>query len=149
MPELDKSDCIGSTPFEGVMEREENPHCGFRVNFRVSVVELGGNGPVIESSGYVASESIPLDHKGNYPQAILSLLELSDADETGSNGEERSREIPRGKVVPLNSRRLTSSHLKQALELLVTGSADQLHQVIEGNLESDRHVEAANVQVVV
>ena len=77
---------------------------------------------------------------------------MSDANETGSNGDEWSCEIPRGKVAPLNSRRFMSSHMKQvaeALELSVTGSADQLRQVIEGKLESDRHVEVANVQVVV
>ena len=71
-----------------------------------------------------------------------------------SDGEEsRGRPvIPSGKVVPLNSRRLTATHLKrvaEALKLPTTGSADQLRQLIEGKLESDRHVEAMNVQVII
>ena len=78
------------------------------------------------------------------------------SDSHGSNGDgEESRDrlvIPSGKVVPLNSRRLTAAHLMrvaEALELPTTGSADQLRQLIEGKLESDRHVEVTNVQVVI
>ena len=61
-----------------------------------------------------------------------------------------SRELPRGRVLPLNSKRLTSAHLKQLaekLELPTTGSADQIRQLIEGKLQEDREV--SNVQVVV
>ena len=49
MSELDKNDCIGTTvdPFEGIVEKEENPRRGFGVNFLVSV---GGNSLVTESS---------------------------------------------------------------------------------------------------
>ena len=60
-------------------------------------------------------------------------------------------EVPIGRVVPLNSRRLTAAHLKriaEALELPVTGATDQLRQLIEGKLESARHKKAANVQVI-
>ncbi len=60
-------------------------------------------------------------------------------------------EVPPGKVVPLNSRKLTAAHLKrvaEALGLPVTGATDQLRQLIEGKLESERHREAANVRVV-
>ena len=49
-------------------------------------------------------------------------------------------------------RRLTAAHLKrvaEALEWPTTGAADQLRQLIEGKLESDKHVEAINVQVVI
>ena len=71
-----------------------------------------------------------------------------------SGGEETSYEwpeVPIGRMVPLNSRRLTAAHLKriaEALELPVTGATDQLHQLIEGKLESARHKEAANAQVI-
>ena len=71
--------------------------------------------------------------------------------ESGEESHERP-ELPRGRVVPLNSRRLTAAHLKrvaEALELPTTGSADQLRQLIEGKLESDKRVEATNVQVVI
>ena len=71
--------------------------------------------------------------------------------ESGEESHERP-ELPRGRVVPLNSRRLTAAHLKrvaEALKLPTTGSADQLRQLIEGKLESDKRVEATNVQVVI
>ena len=60
-------------------------------------------------------------------------------------------EVPIGRVVPLNLRRLTVAHLKriaEVLELPVTGVTDQLCQLIDGKLESARHKEAANVQVI-
>ena len=78
----------------------------------------------------------------------------SKSGSTASRGEETSYErpeVPIGRVVPLNSRRLTAAHLKriaEALELPVTGATDQLCQLIEGKLESARHKEAANVQVI-
>ena len=59
-------------------------------------------------------------------------------------------EMPRGKRVPLNSRRLTAVHLRQlaeALELPAVGSADEIRQVIEGKLQSSGY-EVANVQVI-
>ena len=67
---------------------------------------------------------------------------------SGSREGEEARErpeIPSGKVVPLNSKRLTAVHLRrvaEALELPMTGATDQLRQLIEGNLESERHIEA-------
>ena len=72
------------------------------------------------------------------------------------DGEEPSPDelaaVPSGKILPLNSRRLTSSHLKQlaeSLELPTAGSLDQLRQLIEGKLDSERHVEVSYVQVVI
>lgn len=71
------------------------------------------------------------------------------------DGEESSPELAAvlsGKILPLNSHQLTSSHLKQlaeSLELPTTGSLDQLCQLIEGKLESEKHVEVSNVQVVI
>ena len=78
--------------------------------------------------------------------------DLRDGDGSGGGGSASDGPQLRGKVVPLNSRRLTSFHLKQiaeALELPATGSTDQLRQVIEGELESEKHVDAANVQVLI
>ena len=59
-------------------------------------------------------------------------------------------EMPRGKRVPLNSRRLTAVHLRQlaeALGLPAVGSTDEIRQVIEGKLQSSGY-EVANVQVI-
>ena len=56
-------------------------------------------------------------------------------------------EMPRGKRVPLNSRRLTAVHLRQlaeALELPAVGSTDEIRQVIEGKLQSSGY-EVANL----
>ena len=74
---------------------------------------------------------------------------VSGETATGEVGS-GSRELPRGRVLPLNSKRLTSAHLKQVAEKLglpTTGSADQIRQLIEGKLQEDREV--SNVQVVV
>ena len=60
-------------------------------------------------------------------------------------------EMPRGKRVPLNSRRLTLVHLRQlaeALELPAIGLTDKIRQEIEGKLQSSRY-KVANVQVIV
>ena len=60
----------------------------------------------------------------------------SKSGSVASKGEEVSyerAEVPSGRVVPLNSRRLTAAHLKriaEALELPVTGATDQLRQLI-------------------
>ena len=73
----------------------------------------------------------------------------SEGNEPGEVGV-GSRELPRGRVLPLNSKRPASVHLKQVaekLELPTTGLADQKHQLIEGKLQEDREV--SNVQVVV
>ena len=57
--------------------------------------------------------------------------------------------IPRGKVLPLDSRRMMSAHVKQIAESLglpTTGLNDEVRQVIEGNSKTpDIH----NMQVVV
>ena len=58
-------------------------------------------------------------------------------------------EIPRGKLLPLISRRLTTVKFKKIAEglgLPTTGSADEIRQLIEGKLEEGHNVH--NVQVV-
>lgn len=83
----------------------------------------------------------------------MTMSTESEEIETGELELEvgvKSRELPRGRVLPLNSKRLTSTHLKQVaekLELPTTGSADQIRQLIEGRLQEDREV--SNIQVVV
>ena len=60
--------------------------------------------------------------------------------------------LPRGKRIPLNSRKLTVAHLKQiakAMELPTVGSADELRQQIEGKLTSQEGCEVSTVQVIV
>lgn len=57
---------------------------------------------------------------------------------------------PLGKLLPLNSQRLTAAYIKhiaQSLEPLTGGSADETRQLIEGELQESR--DSANVQVVV
>ena len=52
----------------------------------------------------------------------------------------------------MNSKRLTAVHLRrvaEALELPTAGATDQLRQQIEGKLESEKHIEATNVQVII
>jgi hypothetical protein len=59
-------------------------------------------------------------------------------------------EIPRGRLLPLNSRRLTTVQLKKIAEglgLPTTGSADETRHLIEGKLAEGHDVR--NVQVVV
>ena len=59
------------------------------------------------------------------------------------------RVAPSGKLLPLNSRRLTAAHLRHiagAMGLPSTGSADEVRQLIEGKLGDEREVR--NVQVV-
>lgn len=53
----------------------------------------------------------------------------------------------RGQYLPLNSKQLTATHLRQKASALEPGAADQLQQVIEGKLETDGH-ETVNIQVV-
>ena len=77
----------------------------------------------------------------------------SESGETGDSVRGSSPtegEIPRGKLLPLNSRRLTTVQLKkiaEGLELPSLGSADEIRQVIEGKLQ-ERH-DVHNIQVVV
>ena len=59
------------------------------------------------------------------------------------------RVSPSGKLLPLNSRRLTAAHLRHiagAMGVPSTGSADEVRQLIEGKLGDEREVR--NVQVV-
>ena len=83
---------------------------------------------------------------------------MADGDHSGSPGSrggEESRErpkIPSGKVVPFNSKRLTASYLKrvaEAFELPTIGATDLLCQLIEGKLESEQHIGATDVQVII
>ena len=75
---------------------------------------------------------------------------MSESDhESGGSRRGSSGEIPRGKLLPLNSRRLTTVQLKKIAEglgLPTTGSADEIRQLIEGKLEEGHDVH--NVQVV-
>lgn len=67
-------------------------------------------------------------------------------------GEERYVEpAPRGRPLPLNSKRLTAAHVQQlarTLELPTTASSDDIRQMIDGKLTEMGH-EPPNVQVVV
>ena len=77
---------------------------------------------------------------------------MADREGEEESSPDELAAVPSGKILPLNSRRLTSSHLKQlaeSLELPTAGSPDQLRQLIEGKLESEKHVEVSNVQVVI
>ena len=75
-------------------------------------------------------------------------------DDSGGGGGRAvgSRDVidmPRGRRLPLNSRRLTAAYLRQlgkALDIPTTGSSDELRQQIEGKL-SER--EDPDVQVVI
>ena len=70
--------------------------------------------------------------------------------ESASDGERDVVSEPfSGRLLPLNSRRLTAVHLRHiagAMELPSTGSADEVRQLIEGKLQEEREVR--NVQVV-
>ena len=82
---------------------------------------------------------------------------MSESDHEAEGGSRAGEEhgdlvdtAPRGRLLPLNSRRLTSAHLKQIAESLglpTTGSSDEIRQLIEGKLQESRDVR--NIQVVV
>ena len=79
-----------------------------------------------------------------------------ESDEGGGNSGRESPftvdEIPRGKLLPLNSRILTTIQLKNIAETLglpTTGSTDEVRQLIEGKLQDEHDVTVHNVQVVV
>ncbi len=64
---------------------------------------------------------------------------------------ELEQDLPRGRQLPLNSRRLTASHMRQiaeALELPTKASPEELHQLIEGRLD-DMGRQSRNVQAIV
>ena len=71
----------------------------------------------------------------------------------GEDGQSPQLESPSGKILPLNSKRVTNQHLKQICEALVlptTGSGDQMRQLIKGKLCSEEYGrEPANIQVLV
>lgn len=73
------------------------------------------------------------------------------ASEDSAAGEE-AETLPQGKQIPFNSRRLPTAYLLQvgkALELPTKGSKEELRQLIEGKLATDRSVDVSSVQVVV
>ena len=70
--------------------------------------------------------------------------ETDGSDHAGSPPIEG--ELPRGKLLPLNSRRLTTVQLKkiaEGLRLPTAGSTDEIRQLIEGKLEEEHNVQAA------
>ena len=72
---------------------------------------------------------------------------MSDDELEESRGHD---EVPRGKLLPLNSRRLTAAYLKHialSLELPTAGSVDETRVLVEGKLRETHDV--ANVQVVI
>ena len=80
----------------------------------------------------------------------MSKTESGETDGSGHGSPPTKGEIPRGKLLPLNSRRLTTVQLKkiaEGLKLPTVGSADEIRQLIEGKLEEGHDVH--NVQVVV
>ena len=80
----------------------------------------------------------------------MSETESGETDGSGHGSPPTKGEIPRGKLLPLNSRRLTTVQLKkiaEGLELPTVGSTDEIRQLIEGKLEEGHDVH--NVQVVV
>ena len=79
----------------------------------------------------------------------MAELEFGGGESDLSEGEQ---EVLTGRVLPLNSKRITAHHLRQisgALQLPTSGSADQMRQLIEGKLRSDQDREPRNVQVVI
>ena len=79
----------------------------------------------------------------------MAELEAGRGNSDGNVGEQ---DMLTGRVLPLNSKRLTVHHLRwlsEALGLPTTGSADQMQQLIEGKLQSDHGRETGNVQVVI
>ena len=86
--------------------------------------------------------------------ALESECKMSESEHEAEEGSRAGDGVlvdttPRGKLLPLNSRRLTSAHLKQiaeSLELPTTGSTDEVRQLIKGKLQESRDVR--NIQVV-
>ena len=73
-----------------------------------------------------------------------------ETDGGGRKSPPTEEEIPPGRLLPLNSRRLTTVQLKKIAEglgLPTTGSADETRQLIEG--KPAEGYEVHNVQVVV
>ena len=80
------------------------------------------------------------------------MSDVEDEEGGGKSGRESPStvdEIPRGKLLPLNSRRLTIQlkNIAETLKLPITGSANEIRQLIEGKLQEAHDVR--NVQVVV
>lgn len=75
------------------------------------------------------------------------MLEGSD-----SSSGSKAQALPEGKRIPFNSKRLPAAYLKQvgeALKLPISGSREELRQLVEGKLVTERGVEVSSVQVVV
>ncbi len=56
-------------------------------------------------------------------------------------------DLPQGRVLPLNSRRLKAAHLRALAELPTSASPDETCQLVEGKLEG-LNKEPRNVQVI-
>ena len=79
----------------------------------------------------------------------MASLEVGEGDSDGCVTEQ---DMVTGKVLPLNSKRLTAHQLRMisdALGLPTTGSADQMRQLIEGKLHADQGRGTGNIQVVI
>jgi len=94
------------------------------------------------------------DAISSHPQKRSSMSEEREAGTTEVDPalvrEGEATGLPRGKLYPLNSRRLVAAYLRQIAETLglpTAGSADEVRQLIEGKLQETRDVN--NIQVVV
>ena len=73
---------------------------------------------------------------------------------SGSGSESdspRGPKLPRGLRLPLNSKWLTAVHLRaitKAMDLLTTGSTNQVRQGIEGNLQTDKDRDISSTLVI-
>ena len=80
----------------------------------------------------------------------LCVTTMSEDSSSGQSGSE-TQTLPEGKRIPLNSRRLPAAYLKlvgEALRLPTSGSSEELRQMVEGKLTSEKDVEVSSVQVV-
>ena len=98
-------------------------------------------------SGYLReSEGHP--YRGNYCERMALPLDTSTTP--GASLSDGVTE-PRGKVLPLNSKRLKTVQLQRlarALSIPTSASGDELRQLIDGKLEGMER-EPRNVQVVI
>ena len=83
-------------------------------------------------------------------QGLVSGDRLGRESEASTDSPETEREIPEGRVLPLNSKRLTSVQLRaiaRALELPARGSREDIRLTIEGKLREN--YDELSVRVVV
>ena len=75
---------------------------------------------------------------------------MSDDSSSGRSGSE-AQNLPEGKRIPFNSKRLPAAYLNmvgEALSLPTSCSREELRQLVEGKLATDKGVEVSSVQVV-